>query len=73
MFKDVWAAVISEKFVCKTERNNRHDIYAVAVMKGEVVVGHLQCKISHAWLLFLREMARFFAMFKEDDDVHSLD
>ena len=48
VYKDVWAAAIGEKFVCKTERNNRHDIYAVAVMKGEVVVGHLQRKISHA-------------------------
>ena len=33
VYKNVWAAAFSKKFLCKRGRNKRYDIYAVAVVK----------------------------------------
>ena len=41
----MWAAVVGEELVRRRERGNFHDVYAVAVMKDGVVVGHLARKI----------------------------
>ena len=35
----MWAAVVGEELVCRRERGNSHNVYAVAVMKDGVVVG----------------------------------
>ena len=51
--KDVWAAVVGEELVCRRERENSHDVYAVSVMKDSVVVGHFPRKISPIASLFL--------------------
>ena len=54
VYKDVWAAVIGEELVCQRERGNSCDHYAVAVIKEDVVVGHLPQKISRVSSLFIR-------------------
>lgn len=54
VYQDVWTAAIGEELVCQLERGNAHDIYAVAVKRDNVVVGHLAHKILRAASLFLR-------------------
>ena len=53
-YKDVWTAAIGQELVCQRERGNAHDIYAIAVMKEDAVVGHLA-----------RKLLRFFAVLKK--------
>ena len=49
----MWAAVVGKELVCRRERGNSHNIYAVAVIKDGVVVGHLVRKISPVASVFL--------------------
>ena len=57
VYKDVGAAVVGEKLVCRRETDEIYDVYAVSVMKSimkdSVVVGHLPWKISPIASLFL--------------------
>ena len=46
MYKAIWEAAFGEELECGRERGNREDRYAVAVVKDEVVVGHVPQKIS---------------------------
>ena len=47
VYKEVWALVIGEEFVCRQERGNDHDRHAVSVHKeGKDVLGHLPREIS---------------------------
>ena len=46
VYKDLWAAVIGEELVCRRERGNSHNVYAVAVTKDGVIIGHSPRKIS---------------------------
>ena len=54
IYKDTWSSYVSEELACAVEENNIHDPYAVAVKKGEQIVGHLPHIISAASSLFLR-------------------
>lgn len=53
IYKKVWSPSINEELTCVVEKGNAHDPYAVAVTKGELIVGHLPCKIPAACSLFL--------------------
>ena len=53
-YKDIWDAVLVEELPCKGEVGNRVDVFAVAVMKDETIVGHVPKKISSACFLYLR-------------------
>ena len=53
VFKSVWNPIIGQQLVCKRETNNPTDVYAVAVMRGSTVVGHVPRKISAACARFL--------------------
>ena len=46
VYKDMWATATDEVLVCRREPTNTADRYAVAVIKGETVVGHLPRKIE---------------------------
>ena len=46
VYKDTWEAEEDEILACIEDQRNRHDPYAVAVMKSKTVVGHLPRKIS---------------------------
>ena len=53
-YKDIWTAVVGEELPCQREVGNRVDVFAVAVMRGETVVGHVPKKISSVCSLYLR-------------------
>ena len=54
VFGSIWSPTIGEQLVCKRQIGNPQDVYAVAVMRGATVVGHVPRKISAA--LFLLEI-----------------
>ena len=54
VYKDVWDAVVGDELQCIRETSNRHDPFAVAVVKNMIVVGHVPRKLSAMCSLFLR-------------------
>ena len=54
IYEDIWSAVVSEEFPCKKEVDNTFDPFAVTVMRGDTVIGHVPRKISSICSLFLR-------------------
>lgn len=54
VYKDIWLAVDGEILECRRETGNGHDPFAVAVLKEDVIVGHLPRKMSAVFSLFLR-------------------
>ena len=54
IYKDIWPAPIGENLRCERESFNPADPYAVATLRGEVVVGHVPRIISAACSAFLR-------------------
>ena len=54
VYKDPWEAVVGEELECQREHTNPSDGYAVAVKKGETVVGHLPRRLSRIYALFVR-------------------
>ena len=54
IYKDIWSAPIGENLCCERESFNPADPYAVATLRGEVVVGHVPRIISAACSVFLR-------------------
>ena len=54
VYKDIWDAEINSELPCFREPDNREDRYAVAVMNGTVVVGHVPRRISYICNIFLR-------------------
>ena len=55
IYKDTWDAVIGEHLPCRRETSNRHDPFAVAIVKENNVVGHVPRKMSATCSLFLRK------------------
>ena len=53
VYKDIWTAVIDKEFPCKREYGNRVDPFAVAVRRGDDVIGHVRRKISSICSLYL--------------------
>ena len=45
VYKDIWDAVVGEEFPCKHEDGNRANLFAVAVVRGDTVIGHVPRKI----------------------------
>lgn len=55
VYHTVWSAVIGETLECIREPSNVKDRYAVAILKDDVIVGHLPRKFSLVCSLFLRQ------------------
>ena len=53
-YKDIWVATEGEQLLCRRENDNIHDLFSVAVIKNDYVVGHVPKKISTTCSLFLR-------------------
>ena len=53
IYQDVWSAGVGEQLTCDREPGNRHDTFAVAVKKDEVIVGHVPRCISPICYIFL--------------------
>ena len=54
VYQAVWAPVLGEVLNCTREMHNRSDRFAVAVQKGETVVGHIPRDYSCISSLFLQ-------------------
>ena len=54
VYKDIWATVVGEELPCQREDGNRANPFAVAVVRGEAIVGHVPKKISSVCSLYLR-------------------
>lgn len=54
VYKTIWAAALGEVLICRREPTNSADRYAVAVLKEEMIIGHLPRKMSKVCSLFLR-------------------
>ena len=54
IYKDIWEAEINSKLPCSPQPDNRQDRYAVAVMNGTNVVGHVPRRISYICNIFIR-------------------
>ena len=52
VYKDIWAAVHGETLLCRRETSNGHDPFAVAVVRGGVIVGHVPRRFSAVFSLF---------------------
>ena len=46
VYKDIWATVVGKELPCQHEDGSRPDSFAVAVVRGEAIVGHIPKKIS---------------------------
>ena len=53
-YKDIWTAVVGKESPCKQEVGNMFDPFAIAVMRGDTVIGHVPRKISFICSLSLR-------------------
>ena len=53
-YHNIWDSAINEELPCECEVHNAMDHYAVAVIRDNVVVGHLPKNISRICSLFLR-------------------
>ena len=49
----IWTPVIGEELLCKHEMHNPHDLFAVAVTKDHLVIGHLPRKFLAIFRSFL--------------------
>lgn len=70
VYQDIWEAAIDEELVCRPERSNGHDRYAVAVMKNDLVVGHLPSNFSRLYTLSIRRggvILIFYATWQAED------
>ena len=54
IYKDRWIPTLDKELTCQRECGNTEDPYAVAVLKDDVVVGHIPRKISTMCSMFLR-------------------
>ena len=55
VYKDIWNAVVNEELQCQREPFNSSDSFAVAVVRGGTIVGHVPRKISSVCSLFFLE------------------
>lgn len=53
VYQDNWTPIFGERLVCKNEPGNPRDRYAVAVYKGNEIVGHLPRNISTMSSIFI--------------------
>ena len=44
VYKDIWATVVGEELPCQHEDGNRADSFAVALVRGEAITGHVPKK-----------------------------
>ena len=58
IYKEEWEAAVGEELKCEREKNNAKDPYAVAVLRENVIVGHLPRKISQISALFLKRQGK---------------
>ena len=53
IYKDIWNSTIGEHLICERETLNSTDRYAVAVLKDDIIIGHLPRVLSRICSLFI--------------------
>ena len=53
-YQSIWSAVVREELPCRNELSNPHDLFAVAICKSDIVVGHVPRRILSICSSFLR-------------------
>ena len=53
MYKAVWTSVIGEELSTEREHGNPEDVFAVAIMKSGITIGHIPRKISKTFWYFI--------------------
>jgi len=54
IYKDIWTPEIGEELTCRREVGNIYDLHAVAVIRGNAIVGHVPHTISMPCNVFIR-------------------
>ena len=49
----IWTPVLGEELAVKQEPTNQHDKYAMAVVQGKIIVGHVPREISKQFYRFI--------------------
>ena len=53
VYKEIWNPTVGEHLICERESLNPSDRYAVAVVKDDVIIGHLPRVLSQLCSLFI--------------------
>ena len=53
IYKDIWSSTVGEHLTCERETLNSTDRYTVAVLKDDVIIGHLPRVLSRICSLFI--------------------
>ena len=51
-YQNIWSAVVREELPCRIALHNPYDLFAVAICKSDIVVGHVQKRIWSICLMF---------------------
>ena len=54
IYVHIWETAVGEVLDCRRKPDNANDSYAMAVVKSDMIVGHLPRKLSHILSLFAR-------------------
>ena len=46
VYKDIWTPNTGEELICQRELGNLRNPFAISLLKGTNIVGHVLCKIS---------------------------
>ena len=60
-YRSIWNAIDGEELPCRVELSNPHDLFAVAVCKSEIVVGHVPKKYHQSARRFYSEVVLYSA------------
>ena len=71
--KDIWIPATSEVLSCKEEDGNIMDPYAVAIMKGSEIIGHVPHKISAVCYLFIQKSGILTCIITDSNHQYSSD
>ena len=55
VFKDIWTPYITEELRLEVEEDNQHDRHAVAVIKNDVIVGHMPRVFARVSFFYLQK------------------
>lgn len=58
VYKDIWTPYVGEELSLSPEDDNDHDRYAVAVVKGRNIVGHIPQTVSKVTWHFIKRGGR---------------
>ena len=68
IYKEIWNHFVGEELQCKIEHGNVHNIYAVAVIREDIVVGHLPRNISTP-CIFCAKVGLYHVLLMELDNI----